>query len=128
MEKCSKNGIKRNGESCTLNNNCIYPDCMKENVFPIKELEAQKDKLLKNPELIEEFTFDIEKEVPYIRIKANAKTAKEWAEEYLNSEEGKLEIKRINKETIDYMLYGIPTSYLNEDLLDEMKNFKDDKN
>ena len=128
MEKCSKNGIKRNGESCTLNNNCIYPDCMKENVFPIKELEAQKDKLLKNPELIEEFTFDIEKEVPYIRIKANAKTAKEWAEEYLNSEEGKLEIKRINKETIDYMLYGTPTSCLNEDLLDEMKNFKDDKN
>ena len=100
---------------------------MKENVFPLKELEAQRDKLLKNPELIEEFTFDIEKEVPYIRIKANAKTAKEWAEEYLNSEEGKLEIERINKEAIDYMLYGIPTSYLNEDLLDEMKNFKDEK-
>ena len=101
---------------------------MKENVFPLKELEAQRDKLLKNPELIEEFTFDIEKEFPYIRVKANAKTAKEWAEEYLNSEEGKLEIERINKEAIDYMLYGIPTSYLNEDLLDEMKNFKDDKN
>lgn len=53
-------------------------------------------------------------------------TAKEWAEEYLNSEEGKLEIERINKEAIDYMLYGIPTSYLNEDLLDEIKNFKDE--
>lgn len=24
---CSKNGIKREGESCTLNNNCIYPKC-----------------------------------------------------------------------------------------------------
>jgi hypothetical protein len=126
MKICSKNGIKRNGESCTLNNNCIYPNCMKENVFPLKELEAQRDMLLKNPELIEEFTFDIEKEVPYIRIKANAKTAKEWAEECLNSEEGKQEIERINKEAIDYMLYGIPTSYLNEDLLDEMKNFKDE--
>lgn len=128
MKICSKNGIKRNGESCTLNNNCIYPNCMKENVFPLKELEAQRDKLLKNPELIEEFTFDIEKEFPYIRVKANIKTAKEWAEEFLNSEEGKLEIERINKEAIDYMLYGIPTSCLNEDLLDEMKNFKDDKN
>jgi len=26
---CSKNGIKREGESCTLNNNCIYPKCLK---------------------------------------------------------------------------------------------------
>lgn len=25
---CSKNGIKREGESCTLNNNCIYPECL----------------------------------------------------------------------------------------------------
>lgn len=25
---CSKNGIKRKGESCTLNNNCTYPKCM----------------------------------------------------------------------------------------------------
>lgn len=99
---------------------------MKENIFPIKELKAQRDKLLKNPELIEEFTFDIEKEFPYIKVKADIKTAKEWAEGYLNSEEGKQEIERINKEAIDYMLYGIPTSYLNEDLLDEMKNFKDE--
>ena len=28
-QKCSKNGIKREGESCTLNNNCIYPKCLK---------------------------------------------------------------------------------------------------
>lgn len=27
MNKCNKNGIKREGESCTLNNNCIYPNC-----------------------------------------------------------------------------------------------------
>jgi hypothetical protein len=26
---CIKNGIKKKGESCTLNNNCIYPNCMK---------------------------------------------------------------------------------------------------
>ena len=24
---CSKNSLKREGESCTLNNNCIYPKC-----------------------------------------------------------------------------------------------------
>jgi hypothetical protein len=30
MEKeCVKNGIKKEGESCSLNNNCIYPKCMK---------------------------------------------------------------------------------------------------
>jgi hypothetical protein len=28
-KQCSKNGIKKEGESCTLNNNCIYPNCMK---------------------------------------------------------------------------------------------------
>jgi hypothetical protein len=27
---CNKNGIKKEGESCTLNNNCIYPNCMKK--------------------------------------------------------------------------------------------------
>jgi hypothetical protein len=27
---CNKNGIKKEGESCTLNNNCIYPNCMKQ--------------------------------------------------------------------------------------------------
>ncbi len=27
MSKCNKNGIKREGESCTLNNNCTYPNC-----------------------------------------------------------------------------------------------------
>lgn len=25
---CSKNGIKREGESCTKNNNCVYPKCL----------------------------------------------------------------------------------------------------
>lgn len=28
-KQCSKNGIKKEKESCTLNNNCIYPKCMK---------------------------------------------------------------------------------------------------
>lgn len=40
MEKCSKNGIKRNGESCTLNNNCIYPDCMKEYEKLLDEIKS----------------------------------------------------------------------------------------
>lgn len=49
--------------------------------------------------------------------------AEKWAEEYLNSEEGKTETARINQETLDYMLYGKPTTYLNEELLDEIKNY-----
>ena len=31
---CSKNGVKRKGESCTLNNNCIYPKCLNERKCP----------------------------------------------------------------------------------------------
>ena len=27
-DKCSKNGVKKEGESCTLNDSCTYPDCM----------------------------------------------------------------------------------------------------
>lgn len=45
MKTCNKNGMrelrsKRIGESCTLNNNCVYPDCLSvsnsfaENVSP----------------------------------------------------------------------------------------------
>jgi len=30
MTTCSKNGIKKEGESCSLNNNCTYPNCLKE--------------------------------------------------------------------------------------------------
>ena len=30
MTTCSKNGIKKEGESCSLNNNCTYPDCLKK--------------------------------------------------------------------------------------------------
>lgn len=29
---CSKTGIKKQGESCTLNNNCIYPSCKEEHI------------------------------------------------------------------------------------------------
>lgn len=53
----------------------------------------------------------------------NNETAKKWAERYLNSEEGKIETERINKEVINHMLFGKPTRYLNEDLLDEMDSF-----
>jgi len=27
--KCSKNGLKIKGSSCSLNNKCIYPKCLK---------------------------------------------------------------------------------------------------
>lgn len=49
--------------------------------------------------------------------------AEKWAEEYLNSEEGKKETEKLNKETIDYIIFGKPTRYLNEELLDEMDSF-----
>jgi hypothetical protein len=26
--KCNKVGVKREAESCTMNNNCIYPKCL----------------------------------------------------------------------------------------------------
>ncbi len=41
MENCSKNGIKRLGESCTLNNNCIYPNCLEKEV--LKKTTAEND-------------------------------------------------------------------------------------
>ena len=31
MTTCSKNGIKKEGESCSLNNNCTYPNCLEKN-------------------------------------------------------------------------------------------------
>ena len=52
------------------------------------------------------------------------KLAKKWAKDYLNSEEGKAEITKINQEALDYMLYGKPTKWLNEELLDEIKNYE----
>jgi len=49
--------------------------------------------------------------------------AEKWAEDYLNSEEGKAETAKINKEVFDYMLYGKSTTFLNEELLDEMNDY-----
>lgn len=37
--KCYKNGIKREGESCTLNDNCIYPECIELQIDPVELLE-----------------------------------------------------------------------------------------
>ena len=55
-------------------------------------------------------------------------TAKKWVEKVLNdykqTEEYKIETARINQEVLDYMLYGKPTRYLNEKLLDEIKNYE----
>lgn len=49
--------------------------------------------------------------------------AEKWAKEYLNTEEGKKETEKLNRETIDYIIFGKPTRYLNEELLDEMDSF-----
>ena len=37
------------------------------------------------------------------------KLAEKWAEDYLNSEEGKVEIARINQEFLELMVYGSVT-------------------
>ena len=53
----------------------------------------------------------------------NKITAKKWVEGYLNSEEGKRDTEKINKDFVDYIIFGKPTEYLNEELLDEMASF-----
>ncbi len=40
---CNKNGIKKEGESCTLNNNCIYPNCMSKTNY----IELHPSKVVK---------------------------------------------------------------------------------
>jgi hypothetical protein len=96
---------------------------MNKNVFPKKEIEAQIDFLSKNPQLVKEFDLDVKENFTSTNHKKYIKTAKQWAEEYLNSEEGKLELEKLNKEAINYMLYGAPTSCLNEEFLDELKDY-----
>lgn len=46
------------------------------------------------------------------------------AQDFLNSEEGKEEVAKLNKEFQDFIVYGTPTRYLNEDLLTEIKNYE----
>lgn len=45
------------------------------------------------------------------------------AEDFLNSEEGKEEIAKLDKEFQDFIVKGAPTRYLNEDLLKEIKDY-----
>ncbi len=60
---------------------------------------------------------------PIEKLKAQKEKARQWAEEYLNSEEGKKEIEKWNKEAIEYIILDKPTSCLNEELLDEIYTF-----
>lgn len=71
---------------------------MNKNIFPIEELKAQKEKLLK-------------------------KTAKKLAEDYLNSEEGIAEKEMWDKELQEFILYGTPTKHLNDELITEIINY-----
>lgn len=49
---CIKNGIKKEGESCSLNNNCIYPKCMKPTkqiiYIPCKVEETDRDVIVRD--------------------------------------------------------------------------------
>jgi hypothetical protein len=60
---------------------------------------------------------------PIEALKAQKELAKKWAKEYFNTEEGKREMEKWEKEAIEYMTLGKPTSCLNEKLLDEIKNY-----
>jgi hypothetical protein len=46
---CIKNGIKRYGESCALNNNCLYPKCLEATFLEFKQMWEKK--VLPNKEL-----------------------------------------------------------------------------
>lgn len=105
-----------------------------KNIFPIKKVQKQLTYLKNNPEKIQEFSSENIKKSFYedVYVEVNdkffknyktRKTAKEWANDYLNSEEGKIKTEKLHKEAIDYILTGKPTSCLNEKLLDEMKAY-----
>jgi len=63
--ECLKHGVKKEGESCTLNNNCIYPACKRLLFDPERSLMAQ--------------LADID----------NEEQAKDWYKQYLNYHQGK---------------------------------------
>ena len=99
-----------------------------KHVFSVKKLKTQIAFLQNNPELIKKFTFKDEKKVFVSKTEENIKIAKQWANNLLNSEDIKIELEKLNKEALDCILTGKPTSYLNEQLLNEIKNFKYDNN
>ena len=57
-------------------------------------------------------------------------SAKRWANKiiasYRETEEGKKEIAEMNKELEDFVLYGKPTTWFNNELLQEIKDFNKD--
>jgi hypothetical protein len=73
--QCSKIGIKREGESCTLNNNCIYPNCIidevklnNESVWKVEYHNTDKDWLM-NIKTIKEFdNFEDAKDFTIMKI------------------------------------------------------------
>ena len=50
--------------------------------------------------------------------------AKKIVSEYNKTEEGIKESEELLQEALDYIAYGKPTRYLNEELLDEIKNYE----
>jgi len=50
----------------------------------------------------------------------NKKTAEIFAEEYFKSDDYKLEKVKMDREFMEFFLYGSPTTYFNDDLLKEI--------
>lgn len=75
MTTCSKNGIKKEGESCSLNNNCTYPDCLEKNF-------TEKDMIDFAEWIVNQDWDETELNFPN-----NSKTTKELLQKFLNSKQ-----------------------------------------
>lgn len=51
------------------------------------------------------------------------KSVEQWAEEYLDSEEGKALSKKLEREFKDYVVFGINPTYMGKEIAEELKNF-----
>ena len=51
------------------------------------------------------------------------KSAEQWAEEYLDSEEGKALSKKLEREFKDYVVFGINPKYMDKEVAEELKEY-----
>jgi len=81
MNNCIKNGIKKEGESCSLNNNCIYPECMENNITAEEFLKPYHDDLVLGRIILHKAMIEFAKLHCEAQLKAileKAKTKIEW--------------------------------------------------
>lgn len=101
MNNCIKNGLKREGASCSLNNNCIYPECINKiealhyphsktwdcyNDEPLKENHALKSAQI-TEDIAIEFADFIEKNKQYLHYWKSKYTTKELFDLYIKTKQ-----------------------------------------